>query len=304
MKLGINLGSLYLLLFFLFFFHDLAQADASLQKTVVEKSLYTNPDNPTPGAPKVGMDITTLSVELPLYRKMHPDYNKPTMFINQLAVSQRKLLYDWPTGVTEYKPDTVTAINYNYDFVTPLNANWVLVQFTSLGVFSDFNESVGDSDTLAELGVIGAYQFSNGWDVGIGPVYTRAFGESQLLPAPYLRYKSKKAFAVDVKIPQFAKVSYTHNDKMMFTVAARRSFQAFHINPPVTDPIGSHSATFADVNLGFEALFVVHKNIALELSAARTLARGVQIKLDSNGQTYDRELDNATYYSIGFRYIL
>lgn len=271
-------------------------ADVSISHTTIPNADILL-ENPPPGqSAKIGMKILDINIEIPTKLSDNAEYDEPTILTHKLDLRHQTFTYDWPAGDTEYKPDEVYAISYGLELAKPINQKWMMIGFGSVGAYTDFEGSTDAHDYLAEGGALAVYQFKNGIDLGIGPVYTHAFGNGEFILAPFFRYKSKGNFLIDVRVPKHAVISYIHEDTFMISAALRNTYNNFHVNPPA-DPEGT--IVFSDVTFGIEAKYRIYEDLLLDMSVAQTIDRTLEIQ-DNNGDvTANRELDNTTLYKIG-----
>jgi hypothetical protein len=279
-----------------------AQADISVSQTVIPNAdiLLANP--PPGESAKIGMRILEIDAEIPAYQKMNTEYNKPTILTHKLNLRQLTFTYDYQVSEDEYKPDEVYNISYGLEYVTPVNQDWMLIGFGSLAASSDFEGDTDEQDFIVEGGAIAVYQFKNGWDLGIGPVYTHAFGNPEFILAPYAKYNYKGSFIFDMRIPKYITAQYVYNEKFMIGAALRVTGSAYHVNPDGTTEEGTIG--FSDATAGIEATWRMYEDLMLDFSVAQTIDRTLEIQDNSGDVTADRELDNTTLYKMGLRLML
>jgi len=279
-----------------------ASADISISQIYIPNTNIHSDDAPVGQSASIGMEILDFNIKVPLYKKMDAELGRPTLFINSLNFRQHKFNWDLPLDTTDEVPEKVYGISYGFEFIKPIYKKVTLVSFGEFGAYSDFEEKTDEKDFLMEGGLLAVYNFENGLDLGLGPIYTRAFGNPEFLIAPFVRYKYNNKILIDVRVPKHITVSYLHKDSFMIGIAARSVYSTYHINPDNQPEEGN--IVFSDVTLGVEGTVAIFDGIVLDLSAAQAVKRILEIQDDNNNRIAERDLDNGIVYKAGLRLML
>ena len=272
------------------------------------KATYTVlPSAEVKGAPanektEVGMNILDFGIGFPLYEKANEETGAFTSLENRLDFRVHEFNVDFPVGVNEYFPETLYGINYTLEGVTSLNPKWSAVGFLSVGIFSDF-KNVDSDHFFAEGGVLFARKFNN-LTLGLGPVYTYAFGNPKLIVAPLVKYTSRNGkFTVDVKVPKHAVLGYAFSDKFQTALAARTLYSNYSLGDD--DAVGldgkSPTVVFSELTLALESTVRISKPVALDFALGTTVDRKFSANDNSGNELFERELKNTTFISVGLK---
>jgi hypothetical protein len=280
------------------------RAQITLRNTTIGKALIVSDDAPAgPEEAKIGVNIFDLQASFPLVVRQDRETRSFAVLENTIGFRGQKFTYDWPAGDTEYKPDAVYGISYGLNLIRSHGPQWRSIAFGTLGLHSDL-EDPGSDDLFGEGGVLLVRQVGEHWQLGAGPVITHAFGNLQLIPAPYVRYQGAGRYLVDVRIPQYAIVGYQLSERVQAAVALRSVFNNYNLGDPQAQDIDGEksSIVFSDFTLGVESRISLGGALTLEVGAATTLDRTLEVNDHSGDKVLDRGLEDSWMVSIGLSF--
>jgi hypothetical protein len=257
--------------------------------------------NPPPGEKaELGMNILDIGVEFPIYSKGDEETGAFSELSNKIDIRRHEFRMELPAGETEYFPDTVYAIKDELVLIKSLPNDWYTVTVGSLGIYSDF-ENIDQDHFLFEGGLIIVKKINRNLDLGLGPVFTYAFGEAVLIPAPFVKYQSEGNVTFEVKFPRFATLGYTFSEDFQVRFAARSLYNNYRLGDErAEDPNGKSTViVFSDITLGLESSIQLFDEIFLDLAIGRTVNRTFYVNDDNGDELFDRELEEANFFSVG-----
>lgn len=276
-----------------------AEAQVSIRNSNLGKAVITSADAPAgPQVAKIGMNVLDVEATFPLLNKQ--EAGDVTLLENTFGFRQQNFTYVWPAGDTEYRPDRVYGASYSINLIKTHGENWRSITFLSGGAYSDF-EDFGTDDLLIEGGSLLVRSVGEHWQIGVGPVFTYAFGNPLVIPAPYLRYQGEGKVSVDVRVPQYAVVGLQMGQNVQMGVALRSLYNNYKLgDPSAQDASGEHtSIVFSDLTLGLESKVRLGSGASLDFGVSTTLDRTFEINDHRGDKLFSRGLDRTWVASVG-----
>ena len=278
------------------------QAQISVRNSLLGKALIVSSDAPPgPEVAKIGMNVVDVEATFPLLTRANPRTEARTVLEHKLGLRHQYFTYQWPAGDTEYKPDQVYGISNGLSLYQTHGQKWSSISFATIGAYSDM-EDVSGKDLLAEGGILIMRKFGEHWLLGGGPVFTYAFGDPLLIPAPYLHYKGGGKIYLDVRVPKHASIGMQVTPNFRAGLALRSLFNNYRLGDPRARNTDGKSVSivFSDVTLGAEAS--LGGRLRLDFGAGTTLDRKLDINDHRGKKILSRGLKNTWMISAGLSY--
>jgi hypothetical protein len=297
-------GFYFILCSFLFVFVSVTSVSAQLtaEYTILTESNFLSDNHPGEKA-KMSMGIFDLGLYFPLYEKADEETGKFFSLENSVFVRRHTFDLNLPQGEEEYFPGTLYAINYTISAVKSLGSSWIAIPFISTGIYSDFKNV--DSDHFnTEGGVIIAKKFSNGFIVGIGPVFTYAFGIPQFIPAPFASYTSgNEKFTLDIQIPKSLLFNYKFSERFSSGAAVRFLYSNYSLgdNQAVDENGKSTVAVFSDITFVLESSLLLFKPLYFDFALGTTINRKLIVNDNEANELFDRTMEHCYVINFGLR---
>lgn len=256
-------------------------------------------ENPPPGeSATLEMNLVDVSTELPLF--VSKDERRSTVLINELAFRHHALDLVVPPGQGEYFPSDLYAIREGVTLVQSLSADWYVVGFGAAAIATDFND-VDFGHFIFEGGAFGVYKLSEAFHVGLGPVFTFAFGHPLLIPAPFVRYQGEEKLSFQVQVPKLAKVTYAFSDSFDIGLAGRFLYNNYRLGDDrARTPDGKSTViVFSDVTVGVEASLRLFQPLFATAGVGTTVYRKLRVDDDGGDELFNRDLENTPFVSLG-----
>lgn len=276
-----------------------ADAQVTVKYTVLPKANIIL-KNPPPGEKaELGMGILDIGVAFPIYSRGDEETGEFSELLNTIGFRRHTFNMELPAGETEYFPETVYAIKDELVLIKSLRNNWYTVTVGSLGIYSDF-ENIDSDHFLFEGGMIFVKKINKNFDLGLGPVFTYAFGEAVLIPAPFVKFQSEGNVTFEVKFPRFVTLGYTFSENFQVRIAARSLYDNYRLGDERAEDNGKSTViVFSDITLGLESSIRLSDPISLDLAIGRTVNRKFFVNDDSGDELFDRELEDTNFFSVG-----
>jgi hypothetical protein len=244
------------------------------------KLVFTNSFTPKIdlGVSRLGYNISDLSYTTNLHSVAG---NKPRTFtvINSTTEFRyQRVMLD--SEVDAYFPENLYAISLNLKVLQSLNSNWFLYTTGTLGIFSDL-ENVNNDHLLLEGGIVPVYWVNPELAIGIGPVYTYAFGRPRLLPLPYIKTMGEgtSRFSISIIPPSEGRAGYQFTDLLNVGFAAGIFRNTYELGDARAITAGSSPAlVFSDWSLGPDVIFTLAQDVELRFHTGSTVYRQFEIQ--------------------------
>jgi len=170
------------------------------------------------------------------------------------------------------------------------------------GIHTDF-ENVDSDHFLAEGGLIFARKVGESFTLGLGPVFTYAFGNPIFIPAPLVKYTSgNDKFLIDIRVPQHIILSYTYSDNLQNSLKIGSLYSNYRLGDERAEADGkSTTIVFSDLIISVETLIRLYGPIALDVSIGSTINREFTVENHKQKELFDRGMDNTLFFSVGLQ---
>ncbi len=277
-------------------------AQIGVKHTVLPAANMKSVDAPAGEKAEMSMGILDFNVGIPLYVDENEKTGEIFSIENELGFRRQTFDITLPTGQNEYFPKALYSINYSISGVKSLSKKWFMVGFISTGIFTDF-ENVDSDHFLAEGGVIFARKVGESFTLGIGPVFTYAFGNPIFIPAPLVKYTSgNEKFSIDIKVPQHLILSYTFSENFQ----SRLAIGSFYNNYRLGDERALYDGkgvtiVFSDLTVALESSVRLFGPIALNVAVGSTIIREFTVEDHKGKELFDRGMENTIFFSLGLK---
>jgi hypothetical protein len=277
-------------------------AQIGVKYTVLPAANMKSVDAPAGEKAEMSMGILDFNVGIPLYVDENEETGEIFSIENELEFRRQTFDMTLPTGQNEYFPTALYSINYSISGVKSLSEKWFMVGFLSTGIFTDF-ENVDSDHFLAEGGLIFARKFGESFTLGLGPVFTYAFGNPVLIPAPLVKYTSgNEKFSIDIKVPQHIILSYAFSENFQSKLAIGSLYSNYKLGDDraLSDGKGV-TIVFSDLTIALESLVRLYGPIGLEAAIGTTVNREFTVEDHKEKELFDRGMDNTLFFSVGLK---
>ncbi len=256
--------------------------------------------DPPPGQEaKIGMNILDVEVEFPLHAYENPRTGAFTELSNSFGFRNQTISKKFPADDDEYFPDALYAMNYSLALVKSLGKKWYTVAFGSAGLYTDF-ENVDGNHLLIEGGAFFVRKLSKSFHFGLGPVFTYAFGEPIIIPAPFLRYAGQGRVSAEIKFPRYAKLNYAVSQGFQVGLAARSFYNNYSLGHTEAQSNGENTVIlFSDLALGIESSIRLFKPLFLNVGVGTTIDREFVVDDNNGDQLFDRGMKDTIFFTFG-----
>lgn len=257
--------------------------------------------NPPPGeSATLGMNLIDVSTELPLFISKDEKGRPRTLLVNELAFRHHALDLELPPGQSEYFPTDLYAIREGLSLIQALSDDWYVVGFGSGAIATDFKD-VGFKHFIFEGGAFGVYKLTDAFHVGLGPVFTFAFGHPLLIPAPFVRYSGESKLSFQLQVPRIAKVTYAFTDSFDLGVAGRSLYNNYRLGDErARTPDGKSTVIiFSDITVSLEASLRIYQPLFATFGVGSTVYRRFRVDDDAGDELFNRDLKNTPFASLG-----
>lgn len=258
-------------------------------------------ENPPPGeSATLEMNLLDVGTEFPLFVSKDQAGEISTALVNELGFRHHALKLELPAGQSEYFPTSLYAVREGLILMQSLSANWYVVGFGSAAIATDFHD-VGFDHLIFEGGAFGVYKISKPLHVGLGPVFTFAFGNPLLIPAPFVRYQGEEKLSVQVQVPKLAKVAYAFTDDFDLGIAGRFLYNNYRLGDErARTPDGKSTViVFSDITVGLEASLRIYQPLFVTGGVGATVYRKFRVDDDGGSELFNRDLQNTPFASLG-----
>lgn len=283
---------------------SLAPEPAHAQVTVTDTYLPPSDikrENPPPGeSATLEMNLIDVSTELPLFVSKDDKGRPRTLLVNELAFRHHALDLVLPAGQSEYFPTDLYAIREGLSLIQTLSTDWYAVGFGSVAIATDFND-VGFEHLIFEGGAFGVYKLSEAFHVGLGPVFTFAFGHPLLIPAPFVRYRGEEKLSFQLQVPRLAKLTYAFSDSFDLGIAGRSLYNNYRLGDErARTPDGKSTViVFSDITVSLEASLRLYQPLFATFGVGSTVYRRFRVDDDGGDELFNRDLENTPVVSLG-----
>jgi hypothetical protein len=277
-----------------------AQAQVRVTDTYLPASNIKK-ENPPPGeSATLEMNILDVATEIPFLVSKDEAGEISTALVNELAFRHHALKLVLPAGQSEYFPKNLYAIREGLTLIQALSEDWYAVGFGAATLATDFKD-IGFKHFVFEGGAFGVYKITKALHVGLGPVFTFAFGNPLLIPAPFVRYQGEQKLSFQLQVPRFAKVAYAFSEGFDLGVAGRFLYNNYRLGDDrARTPDGKSTViVFSDITVGLEASLRIFQPLFATAGVGATVYRKFRVDDDGGDELFNRDLENTPYASLG-----
>ncbi len=257
--------------------------------------------NPPPGeSATLAMNLLDVRAELPLYVKRNERDKPETLLLVAPSFRHHALSLELPPGDDEYFPTALYAAGLELALMQDISSNWYGVLFGSGALASDF-ENIDARHLLFEGGGFFVYRLTQDFHVGLGPVFTYAFGHPLLIPAPFVRYEGEGKWQFKMQFPRFAKLTYVASKRFEFGVIARSLYNNYLLGNDAAETAGGDSPVivFSDLTLGLEAGVRIVGPVWLTAGGGFTASRQFTVEDENQNELFNRDMENTPFATLG-----
>jgi hypothetical protein len=276
-------------------------AQIGVHYTYLPASDMKSDDAPSGEKAQMSIGIIDIDIGVPLYVNENEETGELALIENSLGFRQQTSKETLPEGQREYFPEELYGIDYSISGVKSLSKKWLVVGFLDTGIYTDF-ENVDSDHFKTEGGFFLAYKVGESITLGLGPVYTYAFGNALLIPAPLVKYKSgTEKFEIDIKIPSHIKASYTFNKNFQARLAIGSLYNNYRLGDEKAQDVDGESTTivFSDLTIALECSIRLFGPLALDVAVGTTFEREFTVEDHNGDELFDREMDDTFFFTVG-----